>query len=459
MSDLTLGSLFSGSGGFELGALISNITPIWNSEIEPFPIRVTTKRLPNVKHLGDITKIKGIEIEPVDIITFGSPCQDLSIAGKRNGLDGTRSSLFYEAIRIIKEMRNKTNGEKPRYIVWENVPGAFSSNKGEDFRCVLEEICKVKKEDIFIPKSTKWQNAGTIMGRDYSISWRVLDARYFGVPQRRRRIFLVADFNGQSSEQILFKQESKSWNTSKGKKVWKKATRDFRKSTDKHINDTKLVFENHGQDTRYTGPIGVSTTLGANLGSGGGNTPFVVEDKSIFDIRLTSDNTKNVRANIYKTDTSRALDTNGNNPNANQGGVAVCYSTSKSSFHTIAEKELVNTLVATDYKDPPLVNDNYIVRRLTPLECLRLQGFPDYWCDDLETENPTYKEIKFWREVFETHRKVVTKSKRPKTDKQIIKWLKNPYSDSAMYKMWGNGVALPCVVFVLNSIKNFNNNG
>ena len=138
---LTLGSLFDGSGGFPLGGVLAGITPIWASEIEPFPIRVTTARFPNMKHYGDISTIDGSELEPVDIISFGSPCQNLSVAGKREGLDGDRSSLFYEAIRIVKEMREATNGKYPRYIVWENVPGAFSSNKGEDFKAVLTEIC------------------------------------------------------------------------------------------------------------------------------------------------------------------------------------------------------------------------------------------------------------------------------------------------------------------------------
>ena len=152
-NNLTLGSLFDGSGGFPLGGLISGITPLWASEVEPFPIRVTTKRLPQVKHLGDVSKIKGDEIPPVDIITFGSPCQDMSIAGKREGLAGGRSSLFYEAVRIIKEMRCKTNGEYPRFVVWENVPGAFSSNKGEDFREVLKSLCEVKSADVTVPES------------------------------------------------------------------------------------------------------------------------------------------------------------------------------------------------------------------------------------------------------------------------------------------------------------------
>jgi hypothetical protein len=144
MEQIKLGSLFSGSGGFELGAILAGIRPVWNSEIEPFPIRVTTRRLPSVKHYGDVSAVNGAQIEPVDIITFGSPCQDMSIAGKRDGLGGSQSSLFYQAVRIVKEMREETNGQYPRYIVWENVPGAFSSNKGEDFRTVLEEICRIK---------------------------------------------------------------------------------------------------------------------------------------------------------------------------------------------------------------------------------------------------------------------------------------------------------------------------
>jgi len=182
MNKLTLGSLFDGSGGFPLGGLISGIAPVWASEIEPFPIRVTTKRLPFMKHYGDVSRMDGGSIEPVDIITFGSPCQDMSIAGKREGLDGNRSGLFYEAVRIIKEMRCATNGKYPRYIVWENVPGAFSSNKGEDFQCVLESVCRIADETVSVPSPKKWQSAGSIVGDGYSVAWRVLDAQYWGVP-------------------------------------------------------------------------------------------------------------------------------------------------------------------------------------------------------------------------------------------------------------------------------------
>lgn len=205
---LTLGSLFDGSGGFPLGGLLSGITPVWASEIEPFPIRVTTKRLPFMKHYGDVSKMDGADVEPVDIITFGSPCQDMSIAGRREGLDGSRSSLFYEAVRIVKEMRCATDGKHPRYIVWENVPGAFSSNKGADFQSVLEEICSVKGYKIDPARPAKWPAAGEIVADDFSLAWRVFDAQYWGVPQRRKRIYLVADFAGGGAGKILFESEA-----------------------------------------------------------------------------------------------------------------------------------------------------------------------------------------------------------------------------------------------------------
>ena len=176
---LTLGSLFDGSGGFPLAGLLAGIVPIWSSEIEPFAIRVTEKRLPQVQHFGNISGLHGAKLPPVDIITFGSPCQDMSIAGKRTGLNGSRSSLFHEAIRIIREMRCASNGKYPRYIVWENVPGAFSSNGGEDFRRVLEAICSVKDSSISIPRPAgKWTKAGEILAESYSLAWRVLDAQY-----------------------------------------------------------------------------------------------------------------------------------------------------------------------------------------------------------------------------------------------------------------------------------------
>lgn len=209
MNNLTLGSLFDGSGGFPLAGMMAGITPVWASEIEPFPIRVTTKRIPQMKHYGDIAKIHGGEIEPVDIITFGSPCQDLSLAGKRSGLDGSKSSLFFEAVRVIKEMRCATNGKYPRWIVWENVPGALSSAKGQDFRTVLNEICKIKDKTVCVPMpEKKWHTAGEILGDNFSIAYRILNAQFFGVPQRRRRVFLVQVLEVNPPEKYYLSQKA-----------------------------------------------------------------------------------------------------------------------------------------------------------------------------------------------------------------------------------------------------------
>lgn len=216
----TMGSLFDGIGGFPLAAIHNGITPLWASEIEPFPIEVTRLRFPDMFHVGDITKLNGADLPPVDIITGGSPCQDLSVAGARAGLAGARSGLFMEQIRIVKEMRDAderrgrtAHAVRPRYMCWENVPGAFSSGtpKGEDFRIVLEEIVRVKDSTCSVPRpdSGTWESAGAIiLGDQFSLAWRVMDAQYWGVAQRRKRIFLVADFAGRSAPQILFEQDS-----------------------------------------------------------------------------------------------------------------------------------------------------------------------------------------------------------------------------------------------------------
>ena len=591
---LTLGSLFDGSGGFPLGGLLSGITSVWASEIEPFPIRVTTKRLPFMKHYGDVSRMDGGKIEPVDIITFGSPCQDMSIAGKRAGLDGSRSNLFYEAIRIVKEMRCATDGKYPRYIVWENVPGAFSSNKGADFQSVLEEICSVKGYEIHTPRPERWANAGEIVAEDFSLAWRVFDAQYWGVPQRRKRIYLVADFAGGSAGKILFESEGVSGYTPQGFRPWQGTAGTSEESTgaagcvclndqggsrmdvtedvaatlraenhwhppyvmgaagfctehsaqargigyEKETSPTlragtvpATVYENHSQDTRYTGPLETAPTVNATYGMGGNNQPFVVETPKTLKIRsgcegggkgaLIQDNksatlgcnndqalfvpkvygicskdsnamkSENPKSGFYEAETSRCLDANGGNPTCNQGGMAVValqgsmigrtdkngpqgsgvnedvsFTLDAADRHAVAYcmttgsyaqalEEQSPTLMARDYKDPPVVNETepeYIVRRLTPTECARLQGFPDWWCAELGTDEPTEEEIEFWTEVFETHRSVMGKSSRPKSRNQIIKWLKNPHSDSAEYKMWGNGVALPNVYFVLSGI-------
>ena len=237
MKKIKVGSLFDGIGGTPLSAVLSGAEPVWASEIEKVPISITKRHFPNMKHYGDITQINGAEIEPVDIIVGGSPCQDLSVAGKRAGLEGERSGLFMDQMRIVKEMRNATrkqtgNGSdqlpRPRYMVWENVPGAFSSNKGEDFRAVLEEVCKVADPEASIPEpaKNKWLSSGTILGDGYSVAWRVVDAQYWGVPQRRRRIYLVADFGGHTAPEICFESESVSRDITESREAEERVTRD-----------------------------------------------------------------------------------------------------------------------------------------------------------------------------------------------------------------------------------------
>ena len=255
-------------------AMLSGIVPVWKSEIEPFPIAVTEKRLPFVKHLGDINNINGAEIDPVDIITFGSPCTDLSVAGKRQGLNAERSGLFFQAIRIIKEMRGATNGKYPRFAVWENVTGAFSSNGGEDFRCVLEEFCKIKNADLSVPKPEKWTKAGEIMGENFSVAYRTFDAQYWGVPQRRMRVYLVADFDGGCASKILFESEGVSGYSAESFRAWQETAQSFGNCSEE--TGSGLMFENHSQDTRYTGPLEVAQTVSATYGTGGNNQPFVV---------------------------------------------------------------------------------------------------------------------------------------------------------------------------------------
>ena len=202
---LTLGSLFDGIGVFPLAASRYGIVPLWASEIEKVPISITKKHFPQMQHLGDITKLDGAKIPPVHIITFGSPCQNLSTIGAREGLAGAKSGLFHHAIRIIQEMRCATNGKYPVIAVWENVRGAFSSNNRLDFRAVLESFADT---EIPMPASGRWANAGMVRGGTVDVCWRLLDAQFWGKPtlaQRRKRIFVVADFRGQRAAEILLK--------------------------------------------------------------------------------------------------------------------------------------------------------------------------------------------------------------------------------------------------------------
>lgn len=212
---LTLGSLFDGIGGWLLAAQHAGIKQLWRCEIDEYPRAVSEYHFPDVNSYGDIRKVHGNEIAPVDIICAGSPCQNLSLAGNRKGLQGSESSLFYESIRILKEMRDATNGKYPRFFVWENVVGAFSSNHGNDFRTVLEEIGQTKTP---MPESKRWATCGMVRVPLCDIAWRTLDAQYWGVPQRRRRIFLVADFaeSNRCAAEILFVEKGVPGDSQKG---------------------------------------------------------------------------------------------------------------------------------------------------------------------------------------------------------------------------------------------------
>lgn len=277
---LTLGSLFDGIGGFCYAAqLTGRITPIWAAEIEQSCIDITRYRFPEVMHVGSVTDIKGDEIQPVDIITFGSPCQDLSIAGQRKGLKGNRSGLFMEAIRIIEEMRLATNGKYPTFIIWENVPGAFSSADGADFRAVLE---KVTKTNIPMPASGKWATAGMVRGGAVDAAWRTLDAQFWGVPQRRKRIYLVGDFGGQRAGEILFKSESLLGYSAKSKGERAETAGE---STDSlRAENSRAGGEVLGLDFAHADSVvrtfeDKTPTLMQNMGSAGGQVPCILKEQ------------------------------------------------------------------------------------------------------------------------------------------------------------------------------------
>ena len=317
--ELTLGSLFDGIGGWLLAARHAGVTPVWSSEIEAFPLSVTERHFPGVKQLGDITKIDPDEIEPVDIICAGSPCQGLSVSGKRKGLDDERSGLFRTATEIIRRMRERTEGQYPRFFVWENVPGAFSTNKGADFRAVLEEIGQT---EIPMPPNGKWANAGMVECEDCQIAWRVLDAQHWGVSQRRRRIFLVADFTGQRASEILFESEGVrgDFTTSTG-------TREGTTGGTADCARIAVYDMTHADEVMRPVKDDIVPTLNARMGTGGNQVPVA----HIYGAQSFSD---------YSRGTAATLSVGGGNRRN-------------------------------------LAASSSIVRRLTPTECERLQGLPD----------------------------------------------------------------------------------
>lgn len=671
-----LGSLFDGSGGFPLAGVLCGIEPVWAAEVEPYPIAVTSSRFPKMKHLGDISKVNGADIEPVDIITFGSPCQDLSVAGKRAGLkheangdeETTRSGLFMEAVRIIKEMRKATNGQYPRFALWENVPGAFSSNKGEDFRVVCEELIKIVEPSAFMPPVPKngWNYADSYLGDGWSLAYRVLDAQYWGVPQRRRRIYLVADLRGECAREVLFERQGLRGYFAEGRTPWQTTPADAQGSTGAddregetargrgrldavgvinaiggnaensqetdtfptltngtcpgfnnavaHSTDPTFIIDNVGGQAEYAKASSVNGTLRAGaqglvaysvenhpadsrvsldesgkvqtltgrMGTGGGNVPMVMEPRaSELVVMATQQGGAEIHTDgkaptltaaagmsgnnqpviclqgngIDRADTAGcngkgwndetcytlntidrpavvyAVDQGGGKSGANVsentaptlctthgGEPAVAYGLDRASFNqgqnakfdfsiseeqqptltargpgavccttgsfTQATEEVAPTLMARDWKDPTVVCANYIVRRLTPTECARLQGFADWWGIVEPKDTLTDEEYRFWckvnleyaliqgtarpdsegwyeiwREVrpkkgedFEPYWENTGKPYKHKTNKAMLTWYNKLYTDSAEYKMWGNGIALPTALYCMQGV-------
>lgn len=594
---LRLGSLFSGSGGFELAGSLCGIEPVFASEVEPYPIAVTRSRFPAMKHLGDISKVSGYEIEPVDIITFGSPCQDLSIAGKRAGLkheangdeETTRSGLFMEAVRIIKEMREATNGLYPRFALWENVPGAFSSNKGEDFRIVLEELIKIVEPEAVMPAvpAKGWAYADSYVGDGWSLAYRVFDAQYWGVPQRRRRIHLVLDLGGGCAREILFEREGLRGYFAEGGTPWKGTAAHAERSTGADdcegegncltpwdVQSRRIftpgckwpaLYGGEGGGHGYVcysagfkagqsmaGGIGWQEECAATLAAQcSGTEPTVCITECLpfdttqvtspqngcnpkwgdpchplaaqghpptvickcYDSRgngdgetvstLTGDHENRitdytsvvvVKPPIYclqgntidrdaKQNGSGISENSAHTLNAvDRHGVCYCMAHGQANSEILEDKcpclncnheqpivagvdcrnmneyqELYPTIQAKPNGGQSLnfsgaVRVQYIIRRLTPTECARLQGFADRWGDIDQKEDFTDEEYRFWQDVRNTHAAINGKQVKEYTKKQMLTWYNKLHTDSAEYKMWGNGIALPPALYFMQGM-------
>ena len=555
---LRLGSLFSGSGGFELAGSLCGIEPVWASEVEPYPIAVTKSRFPNMKHLGSVTDVHGGEVEPVDIITFGSPCQDLSVAGKRAGLkheangddETTRSGLFMEAVRIIKEMRKATNGEYPTFAVWENVPGAFSSNKGEDFRTVLEELIKIVEPTAVMPAVPKngWSYSDSYCGDGWSLAYRVFDAQYWVVPQRRRRIYLVLDLRGQRAGKVSFEREGLRGNFETFKTTGQGTAGDAAdrtgaddcegaipytlkirsgcegggkgtliqedKSATLATNNDQYLFqpvnmvlddqggqqitvrtdwkaptlraETHGNLPCVLEAAGFKAGQGAQARSigwedekcptlaaeAGGNSVPSVCIKECLPFDTTQVTSPQNGCNPKWGDPCHPLAAQGHPPTV----ICKCYDKKAYSIENhpadsrvdIDDSGKVQTLTSrkgTGGGNVPMVMEpvqtsdqtevcvQYIVRRLTPTECARLQGFPDDWGHPDHKEDFTDEEYRFWLDVRNTHAAINGKPQKDYTKAQMLTWYNKLHTDSSEYKMYGNGIALPCALYVMQGIE------
>ena len=420
MRQYTLASLFDGIGGFPYAASFYNITSLWASEIVPACVSVTRKHFPDMTHTGDITQLHGGKLPPVDIVTFGSPCQGLSLAGQRRGLADERSGLFMEAIRIIDEMREATHGEYPRFALFENVPGALSSAGGRDFAAVLQSFTKAQ---IPMPYSGRWANAGMVRGGGVDLAWCVYDAQYFGTAQRRRRLFLVCDFAGRSAGEILFVPKSLRGYFEAGGTPRQGLTA-FAESRPDTAGRAVAVLNDQGGASLTVERSGLSPTLRSQTH---GNLPVVAAG---FDLQqITSKTNRSTLRPVQPTlcgtgqphvvtmatgqanaevlaDIAPTLNCNHEQPLLVHPQIAGTLCASGAGLSRPAGMGSETDFCITRYAD-------LIVRRLTPLECERLQGFPDFW-----TEQGSGRNV----------------------------------SDTSRYQMLGNSIAVPCVAYIMQGI-------
>ena len=420
MRQYTLASLFDGIGGFPYAASFYNIASLWASEIVPACVSVTRKHFPDMAHAGDITQLHGGKLPPVDIVTFGSPCQGLSMAGQRRGLADERSGLFMEAIRIIDEMREATHGRYPRFALFENVPGALSSAGGRDFAAVLQSFTKAQ---IPMPYSGRWANAGMVRGGGVDLAWCVYDAQYFGTAQRRRRLFLVCDFAGKCAGEILFVPKSLRGYFEAGGTP-RQGLAAFAESGPDAAGGKIVVLNDQGGASLTVERSGLSPTLRSQTH---GNLPVVAAG---FDLQqITSKTNRSTLRPVQPTlcgtgqphvvtmatgqanaevlaDIAPTLNCNHEQPLLVHPQIAGTLCASGAGLSRPAGMGSETDFCITRYTD-------LIVRRLTPLECERLQGFPDFW-----TEQGGGRGI----------------------------------SDTSRYQMLGNSIAVPCVAYIMQGI-------
>ena len=456
MRQYTLASLFDGIGGFPYAASFYNITSLWASEIIPACVSVTKQHFPDMAHAGDLTQLHGGKLPPVDIVTFGSPCQGLSMAGQHRGLADERSGLFMEAIRIIDEMREATHDRYPRFALFENVPGALSSAGGRDFAAVLQSFTKT---EIPMPYSGRWANAGMVRGGGVDLAWCVYDAQYFGTAQRRRRLFLVCDFAGKCAGEILFVPKSLRGYFEAGGTP-RQGLAAFAESRPDTAGGEIVVLNDQGGASLTVERSGLSPTLRSQTH---GNLPVVAAG---FDLQqITSKTNRSTLRPVQPTlcetgqphvltmatgqanaevlaDIAPTLNCNHEQPLLVHPQIAgtLCasgaglsrpagmgsetdfcitsagfrYKAGSAAGSLGYQEETAPTLLAAQQSG--VLHHHYadlIVRRLTPLECERLQGFPDFW-----TEQGGGRSI----------------------------------SDTSRYQMLGNSIAVPCVAYIMQGI-------